>query len=182
MGNWMKVVKKAVREENKIPEREQNLKAEIDALFAQKIKNETRKVKEAAKTEIEKEIAEIRAKFEAEKEAALQTAIAEIQAQVEADIEFEIRRYNAKLENLKVVTDAMLESGESFERTIDNAMTILDKTIAKITMSTESANVVSKNKDKYPQEFLTKYQHIRSELKTELDDLKNSAETFLAKE
>jgi len=188
-NNWMKVVKKAVREENKIPEREQNLKAEIDALFAQKIKNETRKVKEAAKTEIEtadteieKEIAEIRAKFEAEKEAALQTAIAEIQAQVEADIEFEIGRYNAKLENLKVVTDAMLESGESFERTIDNAMTILEKTIAKITMSTESANVVSKNKDKYPQEFLTKYQHIRSELKTELDDLKNSAETFLAKE
>merc|ERR1712019_22690 len=124
----------------------------IDALFAQKIRNETRKVKEAAKTE---------------KEAALQTAIAEIQAQVEADIEFEIERYNAKLENLKVVTDAMLESGGSFERTIDNAMTILDKTIAKITMSTESANVVSKNKDKYPQEFLTKYQHIRSELKTE---------------
>jgi len=199
-NNWMKVVKKAVREENKIPEREQNLKAEIDALFAQKIRNETRKVKEAAKTEIEqteskkidaeiktdteieKEIAEIQAKFEAEKEAALQTAIAEIQAQVEADIEFEIERYNAKLENLKVVTDAMLESGESFERTIDNAMTILEKTIAKITMSTESANVVSKNKDKYPQEFLTKYQHIRSELKTELDDLKNSAETFLAKE
>merc|ERR1712048_1493384 len=126
MGNWMKVVKKAVREENKIPEREQNLKAEIDALFAQKIRNETRKVKEAAKTEIEqtesKKIdAEIKTDTEIEKE------IAEIQAQVEADIEFEIERYNAKLENLKVVTDAMLESGGSFERTIDNAMTILDK-------------------------------------------------------
>merc|ERR1712218_395598 len=78
--NWMKVVRKAVREENKI--RERNLKAEIDALFAQKIKNE-----EATKTDvdaeikktdpkIEKEIAEFQAKFEDEKEAALQTAIA----------------------------------------------------------------------------------------------------------
>merc|ERR1711992_135249 len=128
------------------------------------------------KTEGKKMDAEIKTDTEIEKE------IAEIQAQVEADIEFEIGRFNSKLENLKVVTDAMLEIGGSFERTIDNAMTILDKTIAKIIMSTESANVVSNNKDQYPQEFLTKYQHIRSELKTELDDLKNSAETFLAKE
>merc|ERR1712241_1611637 len=95
-----------------------------------------------------------------------------------ADIEAAIERYKAKLEKLKEFTDSMLESGDSFEETIDKAMNILNKKIAKIAISTESANLVSENKET----FLTKFQDISSDLTTELDDLKKSAETFLARE
>merc|ERR1711902_13754 len=97
---------------------------------------------------------------------------------VKAQIEAAIERYNAKLEKLKEFTDSMLESGDSFERTIDNAMGILKEKISEITKSTESANLVSENKDT----ILTKFQDISSDLTTELDDLKKSAETFLARE
>merc|ERR1711953_335525 len=101
-----------------------------------------------------------------------------IEDKVKKDIEFAIQRYNAKLKKLKEFTDSMLESGASFERTIDEAMNILNKKIAKISTSTESANLVSENKET----FLTKFQDISSDLTTELDDLKKSAETFLARE
>merc|ERR1711902_427422 len=66
-----------------------------------------------------------------------------IEAKVEADIEFAIQRYKAKLEKLKELTDSMLESGASFEETIDKAMNILNKKIEKIAMNTETANLVS---------------------------------------
>merc|ERR1712026_261387 len=100
-------------------------------------------------------------------------------AKIKNDIKFAIRRYHAKLEKLKEVTANMLESGKSFEETIDNAMNILRKKITKITMSTQSANVVSENKDS-PQQFLTKYQNIKTDLINGLDNMKNSAETFLS--
>ena len=105
---------------------------------------------------------------------------AQIESKVEADIEAASKRYNAKLEKLKVVTDSMLESGNNFEETIDNAMNILTEKIEKITLSTESANLVSENKDKYPQVYLAKYQDIRSYFRNGLDDLKKSAENLLA--
>merc|ERR1712007_321591 len=96
----------------------------------------------------------------------------EVKKMVKAKIEAE-KEPAAKLEKLKEVTDSMLESGESFEETIDNAMNILRKKITKITMSTESANVVSENKDS-PQQFLTKYQDIRTDLINGLNNMKNS--------
>merc|ERR1712062_751786 len=123
----------------------------------------------------------VKAKIEAEKEPATKIVIDEIEAKIEVDIEFAIKRYQAKLEKLKEFTDSMLESGGSFEKTIDNAMNILRKKITKITMRTESANVVSENQDS-PQQFLTKYQDIKTDLIKGLDNLKNSAETFLATE
>merc|ERR1712241_818549 len=100
-------------------------------------------------------------------------------AKIKNDIKFAIDRYNAKLEKLKEVTANMLESGESFEKTIDNAMNILQMKISEISMSTESANVVNENKDS-PQQFLTKYQDIKTDLINGLDNMKNSAETFLS--
>merc|ERR1712062_897609 len=97
---------------------------------------------------------------------------------VKAQTEAAIERYNAKLRKLKEFIDSMLESGNNFEETIDNAMGILTEKIAKIARSTESANLVSENKET----FLTKFQDISSDLTTELDDLKKSAETFLDRE
>merc|ERR1711902_153187 len=164
----MKVVSEAVKEEIKYSEQVRNLTAEIEARFGQRVE-----VKDAAEaenekadtdieeTEIENTDAEI--KKETDKiHAAITKGINILEDKVKKDIEFAIKSYNAKLEKLKEFTDSMLESGASFEETIDNAMNILNEKIAKITKSTESANVVSKNIDKYPQEFLTKYQQIRT--------------------
>merc|ERR1712062_583610 len=183
---WVKVVTGAVREEINIPEQVRNLKAKIKAHFAQKVKEETRKAvkaeNEKTDTEIKKTDAEIKkeiqAKFEAMKDAALKNATKMIEAKVEANIQAAIKRYNDKLEKLKKLTDSILESGENFEEPIENAMNILTEKIAKIAMSTEIANLVSENKEK----FLAKYEDISSDLTTELDDLKKSAETFLAKD
>merc|ERR1711953_173105 len=167
---WKKVVRDAVREENNIPEKTKTLKAKIMALFEEIKKKGTPEVR--AKVE-----AEIAAKGDAAIDRAIKSLI---ESKVEADIEAAIERYNAKLNNLKKVTVNMLETGRSFEKTIDNAMNILDKNIKKITMSSNSANVFSKNKDE--EEILTKYRDVSNDLKQGLDDLKNSAETFLAKQ
>jgi len=179
--NWVTVVRDAVREENNIPEKAKKLRAEIVAHWAGIIKNAASWYH--AKTE------DLRAKVRAElgpaKTAQMDAEIdrqikAQIESKVEADIEAAIERYNAKLEKLKEITESMLESGNNFEETIDNAMNILTEKIEKITLSTESANLVSENKDKYPQEFLAKYQDFRSYFRNGLDDLKKSAENLLA--
>merc|ERR1711953_16663 len=167
---WVKLVTEAVRNASDVPEQVRNITAQIEDMFEyiQSHKNDSDEVKKMVK-----------AKIEAEKEPATKIVIDEIEAKIEVDIEFAIKRYQAKLEKLKEFTDSMLESGESFEKTIDNAMNILRKKITKITMSTDSANVVSENKDS-PQQFLTKYQDIRTDLINGLDNMKNSAETFLS--
>merc|ERR1711923_91247 len=157
---WVKVVTKAVMEENNIPEKVQKLKFKYLNL---------------------KIVAQIERKEPTDKiHSAYAAAINAIEARVKAQTEAAIERYNAKLEKLKDLTDSMLESGNNFEETIDNAMNILNEKIEKIAMNTKSANLVSENKDKYPQEFLTKYQDFRSYFRNGLDDLKKSAENLLA--
>merc|ERR1712152_22184 len=182
--NWMNVVSEAVKEEIKYSEQVQNLKAEIDAHFkkdAAKAENEIAEENEMADTEIEKP--EIQRTGEVKRlndpiHDAYAAGINAIDARVQAQTEAAIERYKAKLEKLKEFTDSMLESGNNFEETIDKAMRILTEKISEITKSTESANLVSENKDT----ILTKFQDISSDLTTELDDLKKSAETFLARE
>merc|ERR1712048_214558 len=184
---WMKVVRDAVREQSNIPEKVQKLNAELDAQIERVEAEENEKaekIESAEENEMaeENEVAEIEIvevkKLNDKTHNAYAAGINAIEAKVEADIEFAIQRYNAKLDKLKELTDSMLESGDSFERTIDNAMRILTEKISEITKSTESANLVSENKET----FLTKFQDISSDLTTELDGLKKSAETFLTRE
>merc|ERR1712038_1640199 len=184
--HWVTVVRKAVKEESNVPEQVRNLKAKIEELRRQlrleieeaaKAENEKADTK-IEKTEIKKTDAEMKKEIDEKIQTALVKGINMIEERVEANIQAAIKRYNDKLENLKKLTDSILESGENFEETIDNAMNILTEKIAKITLSTESANLVSENKEK----FLAKYEDISSDLTTELDDLKKSAETFLAKD
>jgi len=184
--HWVTVVKKAVKEESNVPEQVRNLEAKLEELRRQlrleieeaaKAENEKADTK-IGKTEIKKTDAEMKKEIDEQIHTALVKGINMIEERVEANIQAAIKRYNAKLENLKKLTDSILESGENFEETIDNAMNILTEKIAKITLSTESANLVSENKEK----FLAKYEDISSDLTTELDDLKKSAETFLAKD
>merc|ERR1712038_1162775 len=193
--HWVTVVRKAVKEESNVPEQVRNLEAKLEEYRRQlrleieeaaKAENEKADTKiekadaenEKADAEIKKTDAEMKKEIDEQIHTALVKGINMIEERVEANIQAAIKRYNDKLENLKKLTDSILESGENFEETIDNAMNILTEKIAKIAMSTESANLVSENKEK----FLAKYEDISSDLTTELDDLKKSAETFLAKD
>jgi len=96
-----------------------------------------------------------------------------------AGLETEIAKYSAKLETLKLITDRMLESGGKFDQTITEAITILTDEIELINKWTNSAEVVNRNIDKYPQKFLEKYKAIRNIFVDGLDDLSNSAQDFL---
>merc|ERR1712062_866032 len=174
--HWVTVVRKAVKEESNVPEQVRNLKAENEKADTKIEKADAEN--EKADAEIKKTDAEMKKEIDEQIHTALVKGINMIEERVEANIQAAIKRYNDKLENLKKLTDSILESGENFEETIDNAMNILTEKIAKITLSTESANLVSENKDK----FLAKYEDISSDLTTELDDLKKSAETFLNKD
>jgi len=163
--DWKKVVRDAVREENNIPEQAKKLRDEINARWAEIVEKAEPKHRAA-----------INATIHADGGASIDREVkAQIESKVEAKIEFAITGYNAKLIKLKEVTVNMLESGKSFEDTIDNAMNILGEKITKIT---DSASVFGENKDE--EEILTKYQNIRTDLIQGLDDLKNSAETFLS--
>merc|ERR1712018_36370 len=168
--NWVEKVTEATRNATDVPEKVRKFTALAEARFReiQSHDDDSPELQERVKSVIK-----------AGKEAAIKYVTDMIEVKIEVDIEFAIKRYHAKLEKLKEVPDSMLESGESFEKTIDNAMNILRKKITKITMSTQSANVVSENKDS-PQQFLTKYQDIKTDLINGLDNMKNSAETFLS--
>merc|ERR1712043_5137 len=97
-----------------------------------------------------------------------------------ASIAAEIAVSEEELRHLKTITDRMLESGTNFDKTLKEAIDVLTIKINQISLMTKSVEVVSENIDKYPQEFLRKYQAIRTVLQNGLDDLKNGAEQFLA--
>merc|ERR1712241_532645 len=165
--DWKKVVRDAVREENNVPELAKQLKDKILARYEEISKNKNNSPEIRAKIE---------ALIDADGGASIDREIkAQIESKIEADIDRAITGYNAKLIKLKEVTGNMLESGQSFEDTIDNAMNIL---VEKITKINDSANVFGENKDE--EEILTKYQNVRTDLIQGLDDLKKSAETFLS--
>merc|ERR1712241_1562488 len=168
--NWVEKVTEATKNATDVPEKVRKFTAMAEARFKeiQSHEDDSPELQERVKAVIK-----------AGKEAAIKDVTDLIEAKIEVDIELAIKRYQAKLEKLKEVTANMLESGESFEETINNAMNILQMKISEISMSTESANVVSENKDS-PQQFLAKYQDIKTDLINGLDNMKNSAETFLS--
>merc|ERR1711884_821600 len=130
--NWVEKVTEATKNATDVPEKVRKFTALAEALFKeiQSHDDDSPELKER-----------VRSVIKAGKEAAIKYVTDMIEVKIEVDIEFAIKRYQAKLEKLKEVTDSMLGSGESFEKTIDNAMNILRKKITKITMSTQSANV-----------------------------------------
>ena len=91
-----------------------------------------------------------------------------------------IKKAGSKLEQLKSITGRMLDAGRVFDTTIDEAIGILTDEIELINNWTNSAEVVNRNIDKYPKEYLKKYIAIRTIFINGLDDLQNSAEDFLA--
>ena len=107
--------------------------------------------------------------------AALGTSAAAIAA-----IEAGIAEYRAEMEKLVTITGRMLKNGKTVDQDINEAIDILTEEIDLINNWANSAEVVSNNIDKYPQEYLKKYITIRTVFSNGLDDLKNAAETFLA--
>jgi len=97
-----------------------------------------------------------------------------------ARVEDEISKFEAELENLKTISERMLESGDNFDETIKEAIEILTGKIEQINSMTERAKDVSKNIDEYPNEYLREYQTIGTDFINGLDDLKNASEKFLA--
>merc|ERR1712004_376609 len=101
-----------------------------------------------------------------------------ISASTAAGIEAEIAKYGATLEKLKTITGKMLESGYDFDKNINAAIEILTEEIDLINNWANSAEVVNKNIDKYPQQYLKKYKSIRTVFINGLDDLNNATEQF----
>merc|ERR1711988_949308 len=95
-------------------------------------------------------------------------------------IDDEIEKSTAELEKLKMITDRILESGERFDTTIKDAISILTDDIDLIKNWTSSAEVVNRNIEKYPEEYLKKYIAVRTIFVNGLDDLEKSAEDYLA--
>jgi len=97
-----------------------------------------------------------------------------------ANAEDKISEFEAELENQKTITERMLESGDNFDETIKEAIKILAGEIKQISRRTERVEDVSKNIDKYPEEYLRKFQTLGTNFLNGLDDLKKVSEKFLA--
>jgi len=96
----------------------------------------------------------------------------------EVDDVFEKLEFN--LEKLQRISDNMLQSVNNFEETIKRASDILEKDIDLAGEWNQNAKTVSENINRYPEKYLRTLQSIRSIFITGLDELKNSAEIFLA--
>merc|ERR1711973_481405 len=103
-----------------------------------------------------------------------------INAAISGGTAAEIQIYAGKLEQFKKITGRMLEAGGKFDSTINEAISIFTYEIDLINNWTTSAEVVNRNIDKYPKEYLEKYISIRTIFVNGLDDLKKSADDFLA--
>jgi len=115
----------------------------------------------------------------ATEDGATEDGATEAAAEEAAITEAKIGEYTKMLENFIAITERMMKSGEDFDITIEDAISTLTDEIERIsswTRSTEFGNI-----DKHPKEYLENYISIRTNFVSGLDDLKNSAEEFLAR-
>jgi len=80
---------------------------------------------------------------------------------------------------LRTITNNMMEQGKKFDKTMQKAIGVLSEEIEQINRWSSSADVVSKNIDNYPTEYLKKFESIKENFVTGLDDLQKNAEEFL---
>jgi len=80
---------------------------------------------------------------------------------------------------LRTITNNMMEQGKKFDTTMQKAIGVLSEEIEQINRWSSSADVVSKNIDNYPTEYLKKFESIKENFVTGLDDLQKNAEEFL---
>jgi len=93
----------------------------------------------------------------------------------------DLNRYQQyEKESLETIKDRMLESENNFDKSINEAIDILDDEIDMISIWNKSARVVSKNIDDYPAEILRELKSVKTIFINGLDDLKNVAEQYLS--
>jgi len=84
-----------------------------------------------------------------------------------------------ELTDMTTRTDKLLERQETLNADIEAAIAIMTNEIELINEWANSAELVSKNIAEYPEEYLRKFETIRTIFKTGLDDLKSVAQRFL---
>merc|ERR1712062_573589 len=89
-------------------------------------------------------------------------------------------RFEKSAEELKKISDRMVESGDNFEQALNVAIEVFQNEIEIIGKWTQSAKTVNDNIDQYPVELLSMIKSIRTLFVTGLDNLKKAAEDFLA--
>jgi len=99
---------------------------------------------------------------------------------IENEIAKKVEKYRVEFENMKNITDKMLESGVNFDEAIKEAITILNKEIELMGIWNQKAKTVSSNIDNSSEELLRKYKSVRNIFIIGLDDLKDAADKFLA--
>jgi len=106
-------------------------------------------------------------------------AIAVVTPVLENEIAKKVENYRAEFENMKEITDKMLESGNGFDQAIKVAIAILNDEIDLIGVWNQRAKVVSDNVEIYSEEILREFKSVRNIFIGGLDDLKKAAEKFL---
>jgi len=96
--------------------------------------------------------------------------------------ENEVPLEKARVENdkLQAKRKKLFERTETLNADIGAAIRFMTEEIELIDKWSNSAERVSKNIDDYPEEYLRKYETIRTAFRNGLDDLKNVAKKFLA--
>merc|ERR1712062_170740 len=84
------------------------------------------------------------------------------------------------VEELKTMSDKFTERAEILNKDINEAIGIMKNEIELIDKWANSAELVRKNIDEFPEETLRLYEPFRVVFKNGLDDLKKAAENFLA--
>merc|ERR1711953_1132841 len=94
--------------------------------------------------------------------------------------EVKINEYTRTLEKMKKITDRMLQSGEEFDKSINEAIKNLSHEIDLIGQWSEAADNVSQNIQRYPATYLKKYKTLQRTFTNGINRLGNAAENFLA--
>merc|ERR1711950_77419 len=85
-----------------------------------------------------------------------------------------------EVENLETMSEKLTERANILNRDINEAIGIMKNEIELIDKWANSAELVRKNIDDFPEETLRLYEPFRVVFKNGLDDLKKAAENFLA--
>ena len=96
-----------------------------------------------------------------------------------ATIEGIIYSYTAQLKKFEVLTAGIVASSREIDENLKEGIAFLSEEICVLNKWSNNVDTVSKNIDKYPQEFLKKYMAIRTIFINGLNDLQTTASDFL---
>merc|ERR1712165_400219 len=96
-----------------------------------------------------------------------------------AIVESTINKYKVAFKKFEKLTSNMLEKGKKIDNTMKDANAFLISEVELIVDWTNDVEQVSENMENYPEEYLRKFEAIRSIFNDGLDDLQKTAQEFL---